>query len=186
MRLTLIVTLIIAACLLSTSAFALEGWGVKNYLTEGFDEKGELQPYYQSNIAVANQQLQQAPGFIRQILLNERIQGNVKLANGEMEEIGIELSKEGIQHVFRGKMENPTLQVTAEESAVIEILQSDAPVDVAVKAISDGRITYGAPSNDALEGKETDNSFTMTTKLFFVNIASFMSGFLQNVYSALS
>ncbi|QQR92161.1 MAG: hypothetical protein IPJ89_03295 [Candidatus Iainarchaeum archaeon] len=154
------------------------------YLAEGFNEKGELQPYYQSNIAVANAQLQQAPEFIRGILLNERIQGKILMESGKTELIGIELSKEGIQHVFRGEMDNPTLQITGNEAAVVEILNADAPVDAAVKAINAGSITYGGVS--AMDEVKAESNFAITTKLFLVNIASFMSGFLEKVYSTLS
>lgn len=187
MRVSHLSFIILAAVLFSSAAFALEGWSAKNYLEEGFNEKGELKSHYQSNMAVANEQFQQAPEFIREILLNERIQGKIKMENGEIELIGIELSKEGIKSVFRGKMENPTLQITAEERAVVEILESDTPVDAAVKAFNEGKIAYEAiiPS-DASDADKVESNFVMTTKLFFVNIASFMSGFVHNVYAALS
>ena len=186
MRVTIMAFLILTGILLSSSAFAMSEWGMKEYLEEGFNGKGELKDYYQKNLGIANQELQQAPEFIRQILLNERIQGKIKMENGEIELIGVELSQKGVEKLFRGKMENPTMQIAAEESAMVEVLESDNPVETAMKAVGEGRITYSNMTVDSLtDSPKEESAFDVTAKLFLQNIAEFMSGFVSQVYSAL-
>ncbi len=166
----------------ATHATPMQEWNLNDYLGEGFNSQGELKPHYQHNISVANHQLQGVPELLRELLLNERIQGEITTSTGEKERIGIELSQKGIERIFLGKIENPTLLVHADEATVVAILQSDNPVETAAQALQRNQIQYTAIT---AEGR-AETGLVLSTKLFFVELVSHMDAFVKNVYHALS
>ena len=176
--------LILGLALIAGAAHAtpMQEWNLDDYLGEGFDSQGELKPHYQHNISVANHQLQEVPEILRELLLNERIQGEIITSTGGKEIIGMELSQKGVEKIFRGKIENPTLLVQLDEATVIAILQADNPVETAAEALQQNKITYTALSQ---EGK-METGLVVSTKLFLVELVSHMDAFVKDVYRALS
>ena len=92
-----------------------------------------------------NQNVDKIPGFIRTIFGNERIEAHIN--DGKEEVIGI-VTKDAIVIEFKeGGIENPTLKVYTDKETIYKVIKQknpDSAIQVALKALDEGKIRYEA------------------------------------------
>ncbi|HII07093.1 MAG TPA: hypothetical protein HA349_07240 [Methanotrichaceae archaeon] len=95
----------------------------------------------QHGVDTYNSGVENAPGIVKTLLGDERIQVNISRANGTTLQAGIETKNAVIVKTIDGEIEDPTIVVEAEEEAVAKVYESDDPVEAFQQAQKQGEIS---------------------------------------------
>jgi hypothetical protein len=95
----------------------------------------------QHGVEIYNSGIDNAPGVVKTLLGDEKIQVVVTMADGTVLMAGIETKNAVIVNVIEGEIEDPTIVVEASEDAVTRIYESDDPVTAFEEAKKEGEIS---------------------------------------------
>lgn len=91
-----------------------------------------------------NDNLDNIPGFVKSIIGTERINAHLSMNDGSMLVLGAVTEDARILELSVGEISEPTLNIYLSEKVIMDIQNSDNPVDALEAAIKDGDITYKA------------------------------------------
>lgn len=95
----------------------------------------------QHAVGMYNLGVENAPGVVKALLGDERIEINISGAYGTALYAGLETKNAVVVRTMEGRIEDPTIVVEAEEDAVIKVLQSDDPAAAFQEAKTVGEIS---------------------------------------------
>jgi len=122
MKYPLLITVILLALSLNLASALFESTGVNDYVT-----------YYNNDIS-------NAPGPLKSLVGNERVDINITLNNGSVYEVGFETENAKIVRTVPGGIEDPTITVDTTESAINSIKSSSDPVGAFETAMKYGQV----------------------------------------------
>ena len=95
----------------------------------------------QHGVDIYNSGVENAPGVVKTLLGDERIQVEITRADGTFLMAGLETKNAVIVGTIEGEIENPTIVVEAEEEAITRVYESDDPVAAFQEAKDQGKIS---------------------------------------------
>jgi hypothetical protein len=95
----------------------------------------------QHGVDIYNSGVENAPGVLKTLLGDERIQVEIVRANGTALTAGLETKNAVIVKTIEGEIEDPTIMVVAEEEAITRVYESDDPVAAFQEAKDQGKIS---------------------------------------------
>lgn len=95
----------------------------------------------QRGVDLYNSGVENAPGVVKTLLGDERIQVEIIRADGTKLMAGLETENAVIVNATEGEIEDPTMVVEAEEEAVMGVYQADDPVAAFEEAEKKGEIS---------------------------------------------
>ncbi len=95
----------------------------------------------QHGAEVYNTGVETAPGVVKTLLGDERVQIEISRPNGTVLMAGLETKNAAIVKTVEGEIEDPTIVVVAEEDAIADIYGSEDPVTAFQQAQNQGRIS---------------------------------------------
>jgi pectin methylesterase-like acyl-CoA thioesterase len=95
----------------------------------------------QHGVDIYNSGVENAPGVVKTLLGDERIQVEIARADGTFLMAGLETKNAVIVGTIEGEIENPTIVVEAEEEAITRVYESDDPVAAFQEAKDQGKIS---------------------------------------------
>ncbi|MDP6670817.1 MAG: hypothetical protein QGI60_03305 [archaeon] len=82
------------------------------------------------------------PEPVKQLFGNETINVFIAMGDGSNETVGIKTKDTKVQAIKYNGFENETLHVFVSEETIRDILANDDPLDAAITALINGKITY--------------------------------------------
>jgi hypothetical protein len=95
----------------------------------------------QQGVDLYNSGVESAPGVVKALLGDERIQIEITGANGTVLMAGLETKNAVIVNAMEGEVEDPTIVLEASEEAVTRLYQADDPVTAFEEAKKEGEIS---------------------------------------------
>ncbi len=95
----------------------------------------------QRGVDLYNAGVENAPGVVKTLLGDERIQVEISRGNETPLMAGLETKNAFIVNMTKGEIEDPTIVMDAEEEAITRIFQSDDPVTAFEEAKDKGEIS---------------------------------------------
>jgi len=95
----------------------------------------------QHGVDIYNSGVENAPGVVKTLLGDERIQVEITRADGTFLMAGLETKSAVIVGTIEGEIEDPTIVVKAEEEAITRVYESDDPVAAFQEAKDRGKIS---------------------------------------------
>jgi len=95
----------------------------------------------QQGVDLYNSGVESAPGVVKALLGDERIQIEITGANGTVLMAGLETKNAVIVNTMEGEVEDPTIVLEASEEAVTRLYQADDPVTAFEEAKKEGEIS---------------------------------------------
>lgn len=95
----------------------------------------------QHGVEIYNSGVENAPGVVKTLLGDERIQVEITRANGTALVAGLETKNALIVNATEGEIEDPTIVVEAEEGAITRVYSSDDPMGAFEEAEKKGEIS---------------------------------------------
>ena len=95
----------------------------------------------QHGVEIYNSGVENAPGIVKTLLGDERIQIDITRANGTVLMAGLETKNAVIVKTIEGEIEDPTIVLEAEEVAIARVYESDDPVRAFQQAKNQGEIS---------------------------------------------
>ena len=95
----------------------------------------------QHGVDIYNSGVENAPGVVKTLLGDERIQVEIPRANGTFLMAGLETKNAVIVKTIEGEIEDPTIVVVAEEEAIERVYGSSDPVTTFQEAQDQGEIS---------------------------------------------
>jgi len=95
----------------------------------------------QHGVEIYNSGVETAPGVVKTLLGDEKIQVNISRANGTALLAGLETKNAVIVKTIEGEIEDPTIVLEAEEEAITRVYSSDDPVAAFQEAKNQGEIS---------------------------------------------
>ena len=95
----------------------------------------------QHGVDIYNSGVENAPGVVKTLLGDERIQVEIARPNGTFLMAGLETKNAVIVGTIEGEIEDPTIVVEAEEEAITRVYESDDPVAAFQEAKDQGKIS---------------------------------------------
>lgn len=94
----------------------------------------------QHGVEIYNSGVENAPGVVKTLLGDERIQVEIARANGTALMAGLETKNAVIVKTIEGEIEDPTIVVEAKEEAITRVYESEDPVAAFQEAKDQGEI----------------------------------------------
>jgi pectin methylesterase-like acyl-CoA thioesterase len=95
----------------------------------------------QHSVEIYNSGVENAPGVVKTLLGDERVQVEISRANGTALMAGLETKNAVIVRAIPGEIEDPTIVVEGKEEAITRVYQSDDPVAAFQEAKDQGEIS---------------------------------------------
>jgi hypothetical protein len=95
----------------------------------------------QHGVEIYNSGVETAPGVVKTLLGDERIQVDISRANGTALLAGLETKNAVIVKTIEGEIEDPTIVLEASEEAITRVYSSDDPVAAFQEAKNQGEIS---------------------------------------------
>lgn len=95
----------------------------------------------QHGVDLYNSGVENAPGVVKTLLGDERIQVEITRADGTSLVAGLETKNAVIVNAIEGEIEDPTIVLEASEEAVVGVYQAEDPVAAFEEAKKEGEIS---------------------------------------------
>jgi len=95
----------------------------------------------QNGVDLYNSGVENAPGVVKTLVGDERVQIEISRADGTVLAVGLEAKNALIVNVIEGEIEDPTIVVVAREGAIERVYGSDDPVAAFQQARNQGEIS---------------------------------------------
>jgi hypothetical protein len=103
-------------------------------------------PGIQEDVDIYNKKVENAPTIMKRMLGSEKIDLIVTRDNGSVFRVGMDVVSARIERTVQGGYDNPTIVITATESAINEVIRSKDKISAFQNQMDNGRISFEAKS----------------------------------------